>query len=170
MKTVHRLCIVLAVVMLIATTYLGSACAANKEKPHGKPGTVQPEWIYSGNFYFSPDTVSRNQYTYPYGELFGYSPFTADAKFEMLIDPNLNQPAVVSQTNLPAYAFRYEYVPAWGGNCWHYNSGVLWYSGNREWNLTARTYGTISGYYDGACGSDYYIPDLWYINVLHITL
>jgi hypothetical protein len=134
----------------------------------GESAVVEPLWLYKGTFFFDPRYVTRYKWTYPYGEQYLVSLTLADSRFEMLIDPRLAPPQRVSG-NVPSRSFVYEYDPSFGGACWHYDSGVLWYTGSAHWYLEAKTYSSRTGTFKGMQGSDYYIPDVWWTDYLHVN-
>lgn len=127
-----------------------------------KFGNAQIKSVTQWSFFFSPKDVKRNEYTQAWGEAwttcFGVP---ADAKFEMLLDGYCDQPAIVARTNLPYKNIIKRNRSEFGGECWEYNSGVLWYNQNTYYSLKMKAKSSQFGVHKGMWGSSYYIPDHW---------
>ncbi len=162
MKRLRKLSLIV-VMLLVATMLLSPGLAIakdNSKNGQGKPGKVGSTAVTSMSFYFSPNPTSAWQWTYPYHSQHLVTYALADARLEMLINPYYRQP-LYNNGNVPHNGFSYQYNGSYGGNCWRYDSGVIWYTGTYDIWLQAATYSAYRGSFKHMAGSSWYIPDAW---------
>jgi len=140
---------------------------ANKDS-NKKDEIVEPKAVYDGGFWFTPLSARALTTFYAEGEQFLWTYAIADGHLEMLLDPHFNRPSVAARQGVPNNSFSYTYHPAWAGNCWVYDSGAQWYTGNYYMYLKASTSSAYTGTHSGMQGSDVYVPDLWYYENIEI--
>mgnify|MGYP006924661086 FL=1 len=167
---------------MVALSVMMSCCVAFAADVPANSVAVQedevgPMSVTQWSFYFSPIEVSLNEYTYAEGE--GWTTYyipdpvpikpNVDARFEMLIDHWCSQPSIVSRTNLPYKSITLQNRDEFGGDCWVYDSGVVWYNQNTYYALKMKAKSDEYGVHKGMWGSSYLIPDHWETDYFTVT-
>lgn len=174
MRKIFKKSIVLVLLMVFA---FSSTCLASDglfKEVNNKPGdsVVTPMVISpdSWNFRFTNNYIKRNVTTYALGEAQGATYLIADAYFKMTLDPYLSSPVIVARSGgLPDKSFIQRYDSSYGGNCWLYESGTVFYNGTQTFSLKASTKASSLGSYKGGWGSYNMIPNSYVTDMLYVN-